>query len=799
MFNKLFKRKSVPENDGKSSVSKVDKLNYVKVYELELSNMEDTPVYTLTNQLSIGSEIGNIIIADPSVSPRHASFILQEDVVSVIDHGSVAGTFINGKKITPGKYVILEESDIVLVGDLEVKLRAGRAAVKATEEEVLSEEEEELPPPPVSENLELEKKEEIEEEPVPPTKQYYTPPSSKKAEPLKPNPKPQKKKPLTISAPQPAANALVRVLSIVSDLLLSYGILIILSPFDEFKEFVKDVPVILGSVIEVDWNLIWSMIREDYGFVVEMLQDVYSFLSNLFDFLPLLLVFAFLRLLTTLLFGVTISELFLGMRAAGNGIWKRLGGVIRVLLGFVTWPFIIFDLPSLLSRRTFKEIVTFTHKINPSKFLTILGVLIYIPLILAFVVVSPLFQGLEAPEPILISDRIDQRVKARVPVEPKPEIPEEAPAESAADAPIETSTNTPPAGAGTEVSPETTPLMVEGMSDRMKLKVSYNPDELRVFPDFKFKGVQSKLNVAPSLIFYQRDLQRPVELEIFKFFDMKQLLGIGLKGNIFLHDKYPNLYNFVYEASENPAFKKKLSGSDQLAFANEFIQFTKSAFGLSLDSAPEIMQTETPLIKSLVDFKASFLSLIEYKEFDDIGFAKIGSSIFLRISYLKQKPFDLLIPLVRGQGRIFKVTFDKKEGFKSAQSRFYKYNLNESEWMPEAKDLTPGSLSGLEVYDLFSEENYKGLFSSSDLAQSLYAYYFETSTDVMKKADPVEIEVWKDKVSTMLKLLEELPSPELAEGQEDMKSKLMQNFRDMQDALGNNNAEYFGISTTTAI
>jgi hypothetical protein len=133
VFGKWFKKKTVPSNDGNSEPLKLEKLQYSKNFEIELSNMEDNPVYALTHQLSIGSEIGNIIIADPSVSPRHASFMLKDEVVSVIDHGSVAGTFINGKKIDPGKSIILEESDIVLVGDLEIRLKVKSVASSAIE------------------------------------------------------------------------------------------------------------------------------------------------------------------------------------------------------------------------------------------------------------------------------------------------------------------------------------------------------------------------------------------------------------------------------------------------------------------------------------------------------------------------------------------------------------------------------------------------------------------------------------------------------------------------------------------
>ena len=108
--------------------------------------MEGSPTYNLTHQLTVGSEVGNIVIADPSVSPRHCTFILQEEVVSVLDHGSVAGTFINGQKIPPGRYIILEETDNIRVGDLEVQVHVKTDSVKEEIEEAVPEQAEEEEP-----------------------------------------------------------------------------------------------------------------------------------------------------------------------------------------------------------------------------------------------------------------------------------------------------------------------------------------------------------------------------------------------------------------------------------------------------------------------------------------------------------------------------------------------------------------------------------------------------------------------------------------------------------------------------
>lgn len=750
MLSKWFKRKSVPNNDGNSGSTPLDKHQYIKVYELVLSNMEDSPVYELKHQLSIGSEIGNIIIADPSVSPRHATFILQQEVVSVIDHGSVAGTLVNGTKITPGKYIILEETDVVNIGDLEIKLNVGTASVPVEPiPEVPSEEEEEAPEEP---------KKKVAK---PPTKKPFDPKEHLKTT------APKKKKPLAISNVY-ATNALVRVFAVFSDLVLSYSLLVILMPFDDFREFIEFVPGFIGSLLDVEWSALWASVMEDYAFVGQMLEDGYQFFSTTFHFGPLLIIFILNRLLSTLFLGVSFSEFALGVRAGSHPVWARVGGMIRVLIGVLTWPFIIFDIPAIVSRRTLKEFITFTNTYLSSKFLAILGIILYIPLVIALAMVSPLLQGFEPPEPILVNDKVDQRVKVKLPEE------------------------------GATAEAESTP--VTERSYRVNLELTYDPAELTLIPNFKFQGIKNKLKLKNSVIFYQRDLQRQVEFEVFKNFDMKQLLGIGFRGNLFLYDKYPQIYNFVYSSADaNPSYKVSTDAKSQIAFSNEFIQFTKTAFSISADNALDIMQEETLLIKGLVDYKSSFLSLIEYKDFDQIGFIKLGNINFMKITYNKQKPFDLIIPLVKGDGKIFKISYDKKENLSAVSSKFYKFNLVKSNWLSDTLPVDRETMTALEVFDTFMTEGFKTKLASLDKAQSLYAYYYEASGAVLKKGDPVEIELWKSKLENVPALLDAIPAKTLQEGEEDPKQKLLQNFRDMIDAMENNNTEYFGISQSTTV
>jgi hypothetical protein len=260
------------------------------------------------------------------------------------------------------------------------------------------------------------------------------------------------------------------------------------------------------------------------------------------------------------------------------------------------------------------------------------------------------------------------------------------------------------------------------------------------------------------------------------------------------------------------------------------VSFTKIAFSLGAENAMEFMQTETPMLKSLVDYRSSFLALIEYKEFDQISFFKIGNGYFLKISYMRQKPFDLLIPLIKGEGRIFKVEFDSKEQLPTLANKFYKFNLEASNWYEKTEKLPTDAMTPLQVLDFFSNASFKVDKIDPEAAQALYGYYYEKSAEVLKKEDATEYALWKKSVDGVFGVMEKLKAsfpaqpvaapvspeteppveapvevatdtPEQSPSEvpaeipapiEDPRLKLFQNFQDLKDALDNKNKVYFG-------
>jgi hypothetical protein len=76
--------------------------------------------------------------------------------------------------------------------------------------------------------------------------------------------------------------------------------------------------------------------------------------------IKVLLSFLLLNFGSIFLFGVEFPLFLMGVRAEGNFVFNRIKGIFRYILGLLTFPFLIFDLPILFKRRSLKEVLTFS-------------------------------------------------------------------------------------------------------------------------------------------------------------------------------------------------------------------------------------------------------------------------------------------------------------------------------------------------------------------------------------------------------------------------------------------------------
>jgi hypothetical protein len=155
----------------------------------------------------------------------------------------------------------------------------------------------------------------------------------------------------------------------------------------------------------------------------------------------------------------------------------------------------------------------------------------------------------------------------------------------------------------------------------------------------------------------------------------------------------------------------------------------------------------------------------------------------------------LIIPLVPGKGRIFKVNFEKKENQVAVAQHFYKFTLQDSQWSEEKIEGGGETMTAFDVLDFFARKEFAIGTLTSSKAQAVYGYYFEAATLSLKSGDENEFNLLRDSIQDALGILQE----SYGEAQEETPAKLLQNMKDLKDAFELKNRSYFGITDTTTV
>jgi|GEM_PF-4927743 hypothetical protein len=160
----------------------------------------------------------------------------------------------------------------------------------------------------------------------------------------------------------------------------------------------------------------WQKLVEEVGKVTTQ-RPQFQVLTELMTFLQAqgflaLTLFAFLQIFIGFLFGRSLGYVFMGINEDSGFITKRVKALLRSLIFILTGPLLLFDLPILIKKRSFKEWLTRSALYRPSSWPGILSsVLLFPPIILAFLISS--FASQRKPISIDFLQTQPARVKQR--------------------------------------------------------------------------------------------------------------------------------------------------------------------------------------------------------------------------------------------------------------------------------------------------------------------------------------------------------------------------------------------------
>jgi pSer/pThr/pTyr-binding forkhead associated (FHA) protein len=695
-----------------------------KRFFLKFDTLPGSPKHALTRPLIIGSEVGDIILkGDSKISPRHCVISLDNDVASILDFGSEAGTFVNGQELTPGKVFLLNEKDQIIVGDVPVRIVSELYEEPSKEEMIANAN------PNAGKNLQGVSAAQA-------AQQYI--------EQLKKDQEALEKQEQVFSQGRDEEEmqrkggvwATFRLMAVLIDFIYAVILHTLLNPYVAYKDFNTGITEAIEKAL--------APLMDKHDVIADVMDII---LPNL----KYLMLYMVVRLLTSLIFAVSIGEFLMGMRSYLPFVKGRLVSIPRNIIGFVLWPFLIFDIACLFHRRTLKEWITGSVIEVQNKALVSLGIIAFFPLSLLLMFASPLFQGFESRSMVKVKD--------------------------------------------VSLSAEKMPLpqAYESKYLRYKLKTT---DDLYYYPQYELVQIKKKRRITPYLKLYDVKDNSEATFSLFKKFSFRKMLLLAGEMDPLFKVHYPVIRKFSHDISSiSKNFENKRWGKatmDRLHL--EIKRLIAQAFILNPNNIGSYMKKRGPFIKGTVEFRDAFYYMLETKKIDKIEFLKLGTQEFVRfvVDNKRQRLTHFLIPLYAKEGIVYKIDFESRNFVKS----FYQKFLLNTKWDfgidPLAgKNLNKTDKSKMDIMKSLDiiMRNKLNEANFHTVAQFIFRDYFDRASMAFNKEAQKELDIIKNSLRSQIQVLSVLKRQVSKEAQ--FGKKAIANLEDMLEALENKNKLFF--------
>jgi len=545
----------------------------------------------------------------------------------------------------------------------------------------------------------------------------------------------------------PSANAFFRLLALVTDIIFFALIIenipqktMLLIEIDKGIKFVLDKLVPLFKThalkyVDLAYAKVPALVK-----IQETIVNAYQ--EEHFLYIQYLILLIGFQLVCTFLFGVSLGQFLFGIKAKGNFVLKRILGVFRVILNYLLLPFfVLFELPTLFSKRSFKEILSFTQLEMVSKLRVFLTLFLIFPLMGLGFIVAPLLENFTVPKAIIVESQDELKLE--------------------------------------KVSTKFTHY-----SQALKLTVDRS-NTLSLLPKLKVVQVDGKKSVQMGFVGIIKENDKVESVEILR--DVKLNLSKFFlnytKLNPFVYLKYKTLLDVVHDASnDNPNFKSK-SFPNQ-AFATELIGVLKGAFSFSIDDPSqsiEFLKAHGPFFIAHMDVRNNLLNLVS-NPVTKIEISQVGSSFSLLIyTQAGKKNFLRIIPLNGNKVYSYKVQYESAQ----ALERVLKFDYNSE----NSQNLPSFSVAGF--LDIISGDNE---IESAQVFQQLYQSLYSFGMKSLSDQDEKSLALLQSSIRDTIELFEnKLDSIKVKKS---VKDKLVQNLNDLLQAIVDKDNKFFGIENS---
>ena len=383
-------------------------------YELDIRFPDQSPHrVNIDGKLSLGSsDKSELCIEDYNLSPLHLSFRTHNGVLSLHNLGGQNKTILGSQELIHGKMYILNVGDELKLGDIEIFIREGEEKEETPDElkELFEEKTDPVLTSPQEELIDTREFEELEEaQELESTTDESDSMNFQSLDELAEDEEDEYEE----SYEEQESGTLIQKLTNIFKI----------RKIDVEKDIIannknRSIPVVPPGFFVRLFSFL-SLLAMSYSIVDQIfpifevnsliepyileLQKAISAIpySNILSsqVIKVVAVYIAIEFITTLLLGVNIAYFLFGVRN-DNGIFvSRFKGIIRSLLGIITTPLVVFDIPCIIKKKTLKEALSGSRLHSPSRVKQSLGIMILFPILLLSPLYTPVLLNLEKFQP----------------------------------------------------------------------------------------------------------------------------------------------------------------------------------------------------------------------------------------------------------------------------------------------------------------------------------------------------------------------------------------------------------------
>ncbi|OUR99919.1 hypothetical protein A9Q84_02495 [Halobacteriovorax marinus] len=724
---------------------------------------------SVSGKLVIGSsEKSDVSIEEYGLSPMHLSFRVHNSVLSLHNLGGKNETHLGEQLLNHGKMYILNIGDELKLGDIEIIIRAEADSHEVSDEyknlfenndQVVSEESANEATEEISninvedieEDLEEEVEAELKSDKAPVEKKFDF--SNYSSEEL--SDEEDFEEEFDEDAEGEKSNFLTKVTSLFkikqkksnprelkfdkANVKRTY------SPapgiFTRFFSFISKVCISISLVMEVfPLFEIDALLAPHFNKITKLLETIpYGhYLTN--NLMQIVLVFIVLELLFSLLLGMGLPELLFGVRNEKSFLLSRVQAVLRTLISIVTTPLIIFDLPSIVKKRTLKEVLTGSRLSVPSKSLQIVGIFLFFPLFLLTPIVTPIILNLDSFKTINITEQRPIKIKKDHKIK--------------------------------RIWP----------SSSMKAKFSGKWDKrITILPTIK----PFKKKVIPGVDFYQMEKKlKWLKVQYFTDFNILKSIKDNRDVNPMFAIHYPDLL-------ENLNSKKSRDFSP--AAFDQLKKVILNSLNLNFNDPLHLFINHGPFFKDLSALKSQLMGQLQVQPKSKISYYSTPKKFLLFSEYRSSKYYKIQVMVLnlKGQAIIYKSNSELKHANfakKQVSNLFQNYKILKNTDTANSWDWS----KTLDLLKTISET--KKDITDLEIA-SVYDFFFENSLKVMNEGKELDkrkellekYSIYLVSIQTYLESLTEFTTlPKVSE--------LVDSLNRLNQALKNKNLDFFSIN-----